>query len=59
MLALIVAVALMAGRGMTADLNRQAIIFNEKTPGVFYCPQVCDGGMTTDMRGRMTPCDVM
>jgi hypothetical protein len=40
MLALLVAVVAMAGPGMTADLNRQAIIFNEKTPGVFYCPQV-------------------
>jgi len=39
MLALLVAVVVMAGPGMTADLNRQAIIFNEKTPGVFYCPQ--------------------
>ena len=22
------------------DINRQSIIFNEKTPDVFYCPQV-------------------
>jgi hypothetical protein len=48
MLALLVAVVLMAGSGMTADLNRQAIIFNEKTPGVFYCPQVCYVDRQTD-----------
>ncbi len=48
MLALLVAVAVMVGPGMTADLNRQAIIFNEKTPGVFYCPQVCHDDRQTD-----------
>ena len=37
---------LMAELGKAADLNRQAIIFNEKTPGVFYCPQVGAGVMS-------------
>jgi hypothetical protein len=61
MLALLVAAVVMAGPGMTADLNRQAIIFNEKTPGVFYCPQVCygDTDRQTDMRGRMVFSDVI
>ena len=44
----LVAVVVMAGSGMTADLNRQAIIFNEKTPGVFSCPPVCYGDRHTD-----------
>ena len=25
---------------LAGDINRQSIIFNEKTPDVFYCPQV-------------------
>lgn len=24
---------------MAGDINRQSIVFNEKTPDVFYCPQ--------------------
>jgi len=27
------------GSGFGGEMNRQAIIFNEKTPDVFYCPQ--------------------
>ena len=30
----------LAATVLAGDINRQSIIFNEKTPDVFYCPQV-------------------
>ena len=38
--ALLVFLPALAGLAAAGDLNRQFIIFNEKTPDVFYCPQV-------------------
>ena len=30
----------LSSKVLAGDINRQSIIFNEKTPDVFYCPQV-------------------
>ena len=32
----------LSSKVLAGDINRQSIIFNEKTPDVFYCPQVSD-----------------
>ena len=39
MLCLLLVSALVAA-AMAGDINRQSIVFNDKTPDVFYCPQV-------------------
>lgn len=38
MLVLVALVAALAP-ALAGDINRQSIVFNEKTPDVFYCPQ--------------------
>jgi|ERR1712038_712490 len=38
MLCLLLVSALVAA-AMAGDINRQSIVFNDKTPDVFYCPQ--------------------
>ena len=36
----LVVLAALSTTVLAGDINRQSIIFNEKTPDVFYCPQV-------------------